>query len=313
MSVDNPTHFSLQKMSEKKPKILVILGPTSTGKSDLGVEIALHSSGEVVSADSRQVYKDLDIATGKITNDEMKGVPHHLLSFADPNFSFTVSDFKKLAEDVIADILERNKLPILVGGTGFYIEAIIDDVVYPEVPPNEAFRKELEKFETDDLFQRLKNINQEVAEKMDSKNRRRIIRALEIIKRKGVVPPLVKKEKYNALQIGLDLPDEALKLAITERTKNRLKIGMVEEAEVLHRKGLTYKRMEQLGMEYRILSQFLQGQLNRDELEAKINMENWHYAKRQRTWFKKDQRIKWFNPKDQKDILQTIDEFLNNE
>ncbi|MDD5068549.1 MAG: tRNA (adenosine(37)-N6)-dimethylallyltransferase MiaA [Candidatus Pacebacteria bacterium] len=281
-----------------KPKILLILGPTASGKSALAVTLARKLGGEIVSADSRQVYKGLDIGTGKITRREMKGVPHHLLDVASPKRQFTVAEYKKLADKAIDDILARGKLPIICGGTGFYIQAIVDGTVLPEVAPNARLRAVLEKKSALELFKILKKLDSRRAKEIDKNNPRRLIRAIEIAKALGKNPKNESKPKYDAVQIGIKLSDAELKKRITIRLFDRIRKYMISEARQLHKKGLSWKRMEALGLEYRYLAKFLKGEISREEMISKLKTEIWHYAKRQMTWFKRDKRIQWISLKE---------------
>lgn len=281
--------------TEKRSKILVILGPTATGKSDFAVKMAEKLNGEIISADSRQVYKGLDIGTGKITKKEMRGIPHYLLDVANPKRKFSVSDYKKKAEKAIKEILKKNKLPIIVGGTGFYIQALVDNIVLPEVPPNPNLRKELSKKPAEELFKILKKLDPKRAGNIDPKNPHRLIRAIEISKKLGYVPISykLKAKSYNPTFIGLDLPDKKLKEKIKKRLEQRIKIGMIDESKKLHKNGLSYKRMRELGLEYRFLADFLERKISKDEMKRLLETAIWQYTKRQRTWFKRDKRIKW--------------------
>lgn len=303
------------KQASKKPKniskVIVVCGPTATGKSDLSVELARRFNGEVISADSRQVYKGLDIGTGKITKREMKGVPHHLLDVADPKKQFSAEEFKKRAEKAVAEIIDRGKLPIICGGTGFYIQTLVDNISLPEVPPNPTLRAELEKKSAAALFTILKRLDPRRAKEIDAQNPRRLIRAIEIAKALGKVPRLKPQPKYEPLFIGIDLSDTELKGRIEKRLTKRLKQGMVQEAKRLKKSGLSWKRMNELGLEYRYLALLLQGKMTREEFIKKLSTEIWHYAKRQRTWFKKDERIKWFSPKNRSRIVSTLKTFLS--
>ncbi|MFA6514767.1 MAG: tRNA (adenosine(37)-N6)-dimethylallyltransferase MiaA [Candidatus Paceibacterota bacterium] len=301
-------------------KIIVILGQTSTGKSDFAVEIAKQIGGEIISADSRQVYKGMDLGTGKITKKEMRGVPHYLLDVASPSRVFSVSDFKKQAKKKIKEIIKRNKIPIICGGTGFYIGAITNNVTFPEVPPNKKLRIMLEKKTTEQLFEILKKLDKERAKNIDKKNRVRLIRAIEIAKALGKVPRLSHRSdlwesKFEIIKIGLTLPPEILKERIKTRLLTRIKKGMIKEIESLHKNGLSWKRMENLGLEYRYTSLYLEGKLQKEEMIEKINTETWHYAKRQNTWFKRDQDIIWINPTKNKGknlVFREVKKFLNS-
>ncbi len=286
-----------------KPKLIAIVGQTATGKSGLAIEIAKKFEGEVVSADSRQVYKGLNLGTGKVTRKEMSGIPHHLLDVADPKRIFNVSDFKKLADEKIQEILKKGKLPILCGGTGFYIHAVVDNISYPEVKPNEKLRKQLEKKSAGELFKILKKIDPRRAHEIDRHNKVRLIRAIEIAKKLGSVPAIKKAVKnYEVLQIGLKLPEKFFKQKINARLIERIRDGMLREAKRLHIKGLSWKRMEALGLEYKYEALYLQKKITKKEMVEKLSTEIWRYAKRQDTWFKKDSRIQWFNPKHKKDL-----------
>jgi len=293
-----------------KTKILVILGPTASGKSDLAVELARKFNGEIISADSRQVYKGLDIGSGKITKKEMRGVKHHLLDVVNPKTVFTVAQFKKKAKEAIVDITERGKLPILCGGTGFYIQAIVDNISIPEVKPDKALRNKLEGKSTSELFKILKKLDPRRAKEIDSKNPHRLIRAIEIVKYLGHVPPLKTTSQYKILQIGIKTDDAVLKEKIYNRLLARIKIGMVTEAHKLHRKGLSWKRMVALGLEYKYLAKYLKKEISKNEMIEQLNKEIRKYAKRQKTWFKRDKRIKWFALKEKGDIESKIYKFL---
>lgn len=291
------------------PKILVILGPTATGKSDLAIKLAKIYKGEVISADSRQVYKNLDIGTGKITKKEMQGIPHHLLNVLSPKKVFTVSDFQKLANKKIEEILNRDKLPILVGGTGFYIQSIVDGVALPEVPPNKKLRKELENKTAEELVSILKKIDKNRLKNIDNKNPVRLIRAIEIAKSLGSVPKFKKqKPKYDFVQIGLTLPTEEIKEKINKRLLSRIKKGMIREVENLKQNGLSWKRLYDLGLEYRYVAEYLQKKMSKEEMIKKLENEIYQYSKRQMTWFKRDKNIKWFSPSETENIIN----FLKN-
>lgn len=298
-------------LPREKEKMLVIVGPTATGKSELAVSLAKKFNGEVISADSRQVYHELDKGSGKITKIEMQGVPHHLLSIADPKDTFTAADFKRLAEKKIRGIVGRGKIPIIAGGTGFYIQALVDGIAFPEVGPDEDLRAKLETEPVEDLYEKLLKLDPKRAETIDSKNKRRLIRAIEIAKTIGSVPNAeTRASNYDPLFIGIDLPDAELKEKIHERLISRIENGMIEEVEKLHTEGLSWKRLEELGLEYRYVAEYLQKKLSRDKMLEKIETESWLYVKRQRTWFRRDRRITWFDPKQKEDVENKVDAFL---
>lgn len=288
-------------------KIIVILGPTASGKSALSVKIAKKRNGEIISADSRQVYKGLNIGTGKITKKEMRGVPHYCLDIVSPKKIFTVADFKKYAEKAIETIFAKNKTPIIVGGTGLYIQAVVDNIVLPEVKPDWKLRKKLEKKTTEKMFAMLKKLDPERAETIDAKNPRRLIRAIEIAKSLGKVPNLeASPPSWEMVQIGIKLSDDKLKENINKRLVYRLKKGMIAEAKKLHSLGLSWKRMNELGLEYRYMAKFLKGEISKKEMTEKLKTEIWRYAKRQMTWFKKDRRIKWIVSVNPKEVFENI-------
>lgn len=284
----------------KLPKIVVILGPTATGKSDLGVEIARRLNGEVASADSRQVYKGMDLGSGKITKREMRGVPHHLLNVCSPKKIYNVSDYKQDAERAIEKILAKGKLPILVGGTGFYIQSIVDGIIIPEVPPNPELRSRLEKMSVAELQNILKKKDPERFAEIDAKNPARLVRAIEIAEALGKIPKLKSEPKYNCIQIGLTLPHDELSQKIQARLMKRIKKGMVKEVQKLHAGGLSWKRLESFGLEYRYVAHFLQKKISRAEMIEQIQIKSLQFAKRQMTWFKRDRRIMWFRPGDER-------------
>jgi len=275
-------------------KLIVIVGPNASGKSELAVRLAKKFNGEVISADSRQVYKGLDIGSGKITKKEMRGIPHHLIDVISPKRTFTVAQYQKLALKAIKNIWQREKLPIICGGTGFYVQAVVDGLIIPEIKPDLKLRKKLEKKSTEELFNLLKRKDQRRAKEIDRHNKRRLIRALEIVEAIGRVPKL-KTEPLRAeiSIIGIKKSRSALKKLIHRRLIKRLKMGLLKEVEKLHRQGLSWQRLENFGLEYRFGAQLLQGELTEKEFIAKLENAIYHYAKRQMTWFKRNKRIQW--------------------
>lgn len=287
-------------------KVIVILGQTATGKSDLAIKIAkgLAVSGvesEIISADSRQVYKGLDIGTGKITEKEMKGVPHHLLDVVNPKKKFSVAEYQEKAIYAMADIVKRGKTPIICGGTGFYIDAITNGTVFPEVPPNNKLRSKLVQKTTTALFCILKRLDprraKDIFDKNEINNKVRLIRAIEIAKALGSVPPLKHSYSksdtnsaiaenvslYKFIKIGLYLPPDKLKNKIEKRVKKMFKMGLLAEIKKLKKLGISDKHLHEFGFEYD------------NPTEEKVINETIKYAKRQMTWFKRDSEIKWFD------------------
>ena len=267
-----------------KKKVFVILGQTATGKSDLAVKLAKKLDGEIISADSRQVYRGLDIGTGKITKKEMRNVPHHLLDVASPKRRFTVAEYRKKAIYAIADIFKRGKTPIICGGTGFYIDTITKGTIFPAVPPNPKFRKSTSKLDGRQLLMLLEKLDPGRAKSIDKNNKVRLIRAIEIAKYLDQVPRLVAlPPSYEFVKIGLFLPQALLKKKIESRVNKMFKAGLLKEIQKLKKSGVSAKRLRELGFEYY------------NPTPEKVIAETLKYAKRQMTWFKRDKEIKWFD------------------
>lgn len=283
-------------------KVLAILGPTASGKTSLAISIAKEFSGEVISLDSRQIYRGLDIGTEKVTSEEMGGVPHHLIDIADPTEVVTVKEIQKRARVCISDIIARGNLPILAGGTGMYFDAVLYDISFPEVKPNKALRAELEKHSTEELLEMLSNKDPRRTETIDTQNRRRIVRALEIVEELGAVPapkhgPLV----YDALILGLKVDREILKERIHSRLSNTMQKGLIEETRWLMN-TVDRNRVDEFGLEYRIVASYIEGDISEGEMEEKLTQSLTQYAKRQMTWFKRNKDIAWVNPEKYEEI-----------
>lgn len=298
-----------------KQKILIIVGPTASGKTALSIELAKKLDGEVISADSRQVYRGLDIGTGKVTKREMQGIPHHLLDVASPKKAFNADDFVRRADRAIRDIAKRGKLPIIAGGTGFYIDALVGRITLPDVPPDPALRKKLQTKTAEQLYALLKKKDPARATSMDTPSERynkvRLIRALEIAQALGQnPPPSAQAQKYDTLWIGINPPFKVLEQKISKRLSQRLKIGMIAEAKRLHAGGLSYKRMEALGLEYRSLARFLQGKITRSEMEAELGRDIRRYAKHQFSYWKRNTDIKWVKPSQLRSVLRHVRDWM---
>lgn len=287
----------LNEFSNTLPKLIVVLGPTAIGKSDLAVAIAKKVNGEIISADSRQIYKGLNIGSGKITKKEMQGVKHYGLDIAEPKKKqqFTASMFKEYADAKIVNILARGKTPILCGGTGFYIDAVVDGIVLPDVNPNPELRKKLRTYSNERLSKILEKLDPKRHAEIHINNTIRLIRAIEIAKELGNVPSLEKTKRFNTTIIGLDTDDEVLKQKIHIRILKRLKQGMIREAQKLRVSGVTWKRMKEFGLEYGLLADLLQERITRAQFIERLDFDIWHYVKRQRAWFKRRDDVHWFN------------------
>jgi len=292
-----------------KPKLIAVVGPTSSGKSALGVFLAQKLNGEVISTDSRQVYKGLNIGTGKVTKKEMAGVPHHLLDVVSPTRQFSVDDFVKHAEKVISGLIYQAtpKIPIVVGGTGLYIDALLGRISYPNVPPDKKLRERLERLSTKKLFAQLKKLDPRRARTVEPHNKRRLIRAIEIARTIGHSP--VHRAtlcKYDALWLGLNPPPKRSQKNIHIRLFARIRAGMIAEARRLHARGLPYKRMEELGLEYRYLARLLQNKITNKEFLEQLEREINRYAKRQVRWFKSNKDIHWIKTHKGKGSMEAL-------
>ena len=281
-------------MKINKPQIIVLAGPTSSGKSDLAIALAKKYNGEIVSADSRQVYRGMDIGTGKVTKREQKLARHWLLDVASPKRQYSVAQWKRVAQRTIADIMRRGKLPIVCGGTGFWIDALVYDAVLPDVQPNLNLRARLNKLTTGQLFARLQKLDPTRAASIDRQNPRRLIRALEIVLATGKpVPPSSHRPPYHALYLAISVDPKILAQRIEQRLDARLKTGMIKEIKNLHTSGVSWKRLESFGLEYRFVARYLQNTLTRSEMREQLLRAIIQYSKRQMTWLKRKKEIVW--------------------
>lgn len=284
--------------SKNLQKIIIIIGQTSSGKSDLAVYLGQMIDGEVISADSRQVYKGMNIGTGKIKKEEMNNVPHHLLDVVSPNKIFSIANYIPLAEKKIVEINKRGNIPIICGGTAFYIDSLINKNTIPEAPPDWDLRKSLENRSCEYLFNELQKIDPKRASTIDKKNKRRIIRAIEIIRlTKKAVPPLLSKKAYNSLYIGIAIEQEKLNKKIEERLLSRIEEGMIQEVKKIHTKGVSWKRLESFGLEYKWSSLYLQKKISYDEMVDSLLTDIKKFSKRQKTWWKRNKQIHWIKNK----------------
>ncbi len=279
---------------------MVIVGPTASGKSELAVRIAKKFKGEVISADSRQIYRNLDIGTGKVpgrriigSRTSYKGVPHHCIDFVSPKRTYTVAEYKKCAQKAISDIASRGKVPMLVGGTGFWIDAVVYDLDLPAVPPNPKLRKKLEKRNVTELLKMFQKLDPERAKTIEQKNPRRLIRAIEIAKTLGRAPKVKKRSPYTALWIGLTSPSETRSRKIRNRVEKMVKSGLVAETKKLLQDRVPQKRIREFGFEYRAALDYLQNGIDKERLRQRIVRDSIQYARRQMVWFKHNKEIHW--------------------
>ena len=306
------------KKGKKANKLLVILGPTATGKSDLAIYLAKLFNGEIISADSRQIYKGLNLGSGKVplsfskTNKNntspklatslkpsskplySQGVRHHLIDICHPQDYFSAAQYQKSAYQTINKINQRNRLPILCGGTALYIVSICEGWQFPKVKPNQQLRQQLEQIPLSQLAAQLKKIDPNRAKNIDLHNKRRVIRALEILAQQNQIVPLIKKSPpYDIFIVGLKTDKTRLKKMIKKRLDHRLKQGMIEEVKNLKKLGVTNDRLEKLGLVYRWVNRYLENQVSYQEMKQQLLTAIWHFAKRQMTWFKKIPKVYW--------------------
>jgi tRNA dimethylallyltransferase len=280
-------------------KLVVVAGPTASGKSSLGISLAETFSGEIVSADSRQVYRGLDIGAAKVTPAERALVPHHLLDVADPGDVYTVARFQQDAIEAINAILARGHQPFLVGGSPHYIQAVVDNLDIPPVAPQPELRAQLEVRTLDDLLRELAELDPASAATIDRRNPRRVMRALEVClvtgkpfsQQRGIARPL-----YNCLLLAIDWPRPELYARIDQRVDERMSQGMLAEVRTLLAQGVSHERLDALGLEYRFISRFLRGEFaNEAEMVQRLKFAIHDFTRRQLTWFRKDQRITWLD------------------
>ena len=290
-------------------KLIAVMGTNASGKSGLGIELAARYGGEVVSADSRQVFRGLDLGSGKITPEEAKGVPHHLIDVCEPGEFFSMADFQRLAYAAIDDILSRGKLPFLVGGTGLYVDAVIDGYELSEIEPDLELRAHLETFETPALYDMLKEKLPDTD--IDPKNRNRVMRALERLAADDYHPGR-RSPRYEVLKLGVTWPREILKQRIDERLERRLDQGMIDEVKGLMDAGVSTEFLTKLGLEYRYITEYLLGQWTYDQMLDELGRAIKRFAKRQMTWFRKEENLHWLDmsadPVEQ--AAELIDAFL---
>ena len=298
-----------------KPKVIVICGPTASGKTTLSIQLAQKINGEIISSDSMQIYKDMNIGTAKPDQQEMQGIKHYLLYFVEPNQRYSVADYKKDAENAIEDILQKGKVPIIVGGTGLYVDSLIYGIEYPNIEFDENYRKELErrveKEGLEKLYEKAKKIDPQAMKKISRNDQKRILRVLEIYNATGKTKTEQEIEsrknevKYDYRVFAINMDREKLYDRINKRVDIMIQKGLIEEVENLLKKYNEFPTAMQ-GLGYKEVVEYIQGKVLKEDMIENIKRESRRYAKRQITWFKKNKQTIWIGPNDLQMILNEI-------
>ena len=305
----------------KKQKVIVICGPTASGKTALSIELAKKINGEIVSCDSMQIYKEMDIGTAKPTKEEMQEIPHYMINTIFPNERYSVADYKRDAKKAIREIIKKGKVPIIVGGTGLYVDSLIYEIEYPDIKFDEKYRQELEEQVRKDglekLYNKAKKIDPEAMLKISSNDKKRILRVLEIYKATGKTKTeqerksREKEPEFDYLVYGLNMPREKLYERINLRVDIMIKQGLIKEVEEIYKKYNEFPTAMQ-GLGYKEVVEYLEGHLTKEEMIEKIKQETRRYAKRQMTWFRKNKQTIWLDTENTKqNNLQIILEDLS--
>ena len=289
---------------KSKPKVIVICGPTASGKTGLSVKLAQAMNGEIISCDSMQIYKDMTIGTAKVTEEEMQGIQHYLIDFVSPEERYSVADFQKDSEKAISKILAKGKTPIVVGGTGLYVDTLVYHIQYPEVETDLAYRQQLEKMIEEQgletLYQKAKEIDLQATEKISNNDQKRIMRILEIYHQTGKTKTQLEVESrreeppYEYLMYAIDMDREKLYDRINQRVDIMIEQGLIEEVQELLKKYKSFPTAMQ-GLGYKEVVPYLQGDITKEEMIENLKQETRRYAKRQLTWFRKNKEIKWLD------------------
>jgi tRNA dimethylallyltransferase len=297
--------------------IIVILGPTASGKTALAVQLAYELGGEIISADSRQVYRGMDLGTGKDLNQYVihgKKINYHLIDVVDPREEFNLFDFQKIFYEIFINLRQKNILPIMVGGTGLYLEAVLASYNLPFAPRDESLRNELFTKTKQELQEMLLSFKHNVHNKTDLEDQERLIRAIEIEVARNISANKTYKPDIDAVVFGIRWERQILRQRITDRLKERLNQGMVEEVKSLNERGIPWPRLESFGLEYRFISMYLQNKINYKEMTQKLNTSIHQFAKRQETWFrrmeKKNININWINGDDFDTLRKYVAKYL---
>ena len=288
----------------QKEQVIVICGPTASGKTGLSIELAKKINGEIVSADSMQIYKGMNIGTAKPTPEEMQGIKHYLIDFISPDERYSVADYKKDAKKAIKEIIDKGKTPIVVGGTGLYVDSLIYEIEYPEIEFDEEYRKELEKIVDEKgleyVYEKAKEIDSQAIEKISKNDAKRILRILEIYHATGKnktqqeIESRKKEVEYDYKVYAIDWDRETLYERINKRVDNMIEQGLIEEVEKISKKYNKFPTAMQ-GLGYKEVVEYLKGNCTKEEMIEKIKKETRHYAKRQLTWFRKNKQTIWLD------------------
>ena len=287
-----------------KPKVIVICGPTASGKTALSIELAKKINGEIVSCDSMQIYRDMNIGTAKPTLEEMQGIKHYLLDFVEPDKRYSVAEYKKDAEKAIEEILSKRKIPIVVGGTGLYVDSLIYGIEYQDIPLDEEYRNKLEQIANEKglevLYEKAKQIDEQAMQKISPNDKKRIMRVLEIYKAIGKTKTEQEIEsrknevKYDFKVFAINMDREVLYDRINKRVDMMIEQGLIEEVQTIIQKYSEFPTAMQ-GLGYKEVVEYLNGKCSKEEMIEKIKMETRRYAKRQLTWFRKNKQTIWIN------------------
>lgn len=305
-----------------KPKVIVICGPTASGKTSLSIQLAKQINGEIISSDSMQIYKEMNIGTAKPTIEEMDGIKHYLIDFVEPNQRYSVAEFKKDAEKAIDEIISKGKTPIIVGGTGLYVDSLIYGIEYQDIKIDEQYRRKLEEIAEkqglNTLYEQAKKIDSKAMEKISPNDKKRIMRVLEIYKATGKTKTEQEEEsrkkelKYDYKVFAINMEREKLYERINKRVDIMIEQGLIQEVENLLKKYTEFPTAMQ-GLGYKEVVEYLEGKTTKEEMIEKIKMETRRYAKRQITWFKKNKQTVWINGlEDKQNNIQIILEGIKN-
>ena len=306
---------------KNKENLFILIGPTAIGKTDLSIKLAQMMKGEIISADSMQIYKYMNIGSAKVTKEEMQEVPHHLIDNVYPDEDFTVANYKNHATTLISNINKKGKLPIIAGGTGLYINSIVYDLQFTEVPPSETIRNQLELLSNEELHKKLEKVDKISVNKLNVNDRKRVIRALEIYKSTGKTMSEYNKDfrsenqDYNLVMIGLNMDRKRLYDRINHRVDIMINSGLVDEVKGLLGMGYNKNLVSMQGIGYKEIIMYLEEEISLDESIELIKQKSRNYAKRQLTWFRRDERIKWMNLDDYSNLEQLskdIIQYTNN-